>query len=139
VPDPFVLLGRVRRRLRHRREAAGVALARVPALALPPALLPSALYRIVRFADRTATCLAGLGAPAWPFALATPRASLSDNVGTAPLAAAPSSINRSALREPLDVKRWLLWGTLVATSLLLGYMALRLSRQVRAGAPDANR
>ena len=36
-------------------------------------------------------------------------------------------------------KRWLLWGTLVAASLLLGYMALRLSRQMRANDERAKR
>jgi hypothetical protein len=64
---------------------------------------------------------------------------LPDNVGTAALSATPSAINRSALRDPLDVKRWLLWGTLVAASLLLGYMALRLSRQMRANDEHAKR
>jgi len=64
---------------------------------------------------------------------------LPDNVGAAGLSATPSAINRSALREPLDVKRWLLWGTLVAASLLLGYMALRLSRQMRANDERAKR
>ena len=64
---------------------------------------------------------------------------LPDNVGTAALSATPSAINRSALREPLDVKRWLLWGTLVVASLLLGYMALRLSRQMRANDEQAKR
>lgn len=64
---------------------------------------------------------------------------LPDNVGTATLSASPSAINRAALREPLDVKRWLLWGTLVAASLLLGYMALRLSRQMRTSDTSAKR
>jgi hypothetical protein len=64
---------------------------------------------------------------------------LPDNVGTTVLSASPSAINRAALREPLDVKRWLLWGTLVAASLLLGYMALRLSRQMRANDTRAKR
>ena len=64
---------------------------------------------------------------------------LPDNVGIASLSATPSAINRSALREPLDMKRWLLWGTLVAASLLLGYMALRLARQMRANDETAKR
>jgi hypothetical protein len=64
---------------------------------------------------------------------------LPDNVGTATLSATPSAVNRAALREPLDIKRWLLWGTLVAASLLLGYMALRLSRQVRVNDERAKR
>lgn len=53
------------------------------------------------------------------------------NVGIATLAAPPSEANRAAMREPLDVTRWLLWGTLVAASVLLGYMGLRLARQVK--------
>lgn len=35
------------------------------------------------------------------------------------------------MREPLDLKRWLLWGSLVLASLLLGYMGLRLARRLR--------
>jgi hypothetical protein len=35
------------------------------------------------------------------------------------------------MREPLDATRWLLWGTLVAASVLLGYMGLRLARQMK--------
>ena len=53
------------------------------------------------------------------------------NVGVATLAAPPSEANRAAMREPLDVTRWLLWGTLVAASVLLGYMGLRLARQMK--------
>ena len=48
-------------------------------------------------------------------------------------AAAPSAVNRQRMREPLDAKRLLLWGSLVLASLLLGYMALRLARQMRSG------
>jgi len=55
------------------------------------------------------------------------------NVGDATLAATPSAVNRQALRAPLDIKRFVLWGSLVAAALLLGYMALRLARQMRAG------
>jgi hypothetical protein len=55
------------------------------------------------------------------------------SVGVATLAAPPSEANRAAMREPLDVTRWLLWGTLVAASVLLGYMGLRLARQVKRG------
>ena len=55
------------------------------------------------------------------------------NVGVATLAAPPSEANRAAMREPLDVTRWLLWGTLVAASVLLGYMGLRLARQMKSG------
>lgn len=53
------------------------------------------------------------------------------NVGEATLAAPPSEANRAAMREPLDVTRWLLWATLVAASALLGYMGLRLARQMK--------
>jgi Protein of unknown function (DUF3999) len=53
------------------------------------------------------------------------------NVGVATLAAPPSEANRAAMREPLDATRWLLWGTLVAASVLLGYMGLRLTRQMK--------
>ena len=42
-------------------------------------------------------------------------------------AASPSAANAAALREPLDLKRWLLWGSLVAAALLLLYMAVRLA------------
>jgi hypothetical protein len=56
---------------------------------------------------------------------------LPTNVGVATLAAPPSEANQAAMREPLDVTRWLLWGMLVAASVLLGYMALRLARQMK--------
>lgn len=59
------------------------------------------------------------------------------NVGVARLTQPPSSANRAALREPLDFKRWLLWGSLVAASLLLGYMGLRLAQQMRGVPADA--
>lgn len=62
---------------------------------------------------------------------------LPDNVGVGTLATAPSTANRMAMREPLDTKRWLLWGSLALASLLLGYMGLHLARQVRAGDGDA--
>lgn len=55
------------------------------------------------------------------------------NVGVAQTTEPPSSANRAALSEPLDLKRWLLWGSLVVASLLLGYMALRLAQQMRRG------
>ena len=63
-------------------------------------------------------------------------------VNSSPLAsdtpvATPSAVNRTALRAPLDVKRFVLWGSLVAAALLLGYMALRLARQMRTGSDDA--
>ena len=58
---------------------------------------------------------------------------LPGNVGTATPVASPSAVNAAALRAPLDLKRWMLWGSLVAAALLLLYMALRLAQQVRAG------
>ena len=58
---------------------------------------------------------------------------LPGNVATAIPAGSPSAMNAAALREPLDLKRWMLWGSLVAAALLLLYMALRLAQQVRAG------
>ncbi|HEX6136646.1 MAG TPA: DUF3999 domain-containing protein [Casimicrobiaceae bacterium] len=69
------------------------------------------------------------------------RKPLPDNVGVAQVSAAPTSASRTAMREPLDFKRWLLWGSLVAAALLLGFMALRLAQQMRDGdgAPKANR
>ena len=69
------------------------------------------------------------------------RKPLPHNVGVAQISAAPASENRTAMREPLDVKRWLLWGSLVAAALVLGFMALRLAQQMRRGDgdPKANR
>ena len=61
------------------------------------------------------------------------------NVGDARLAATPSAVNRQALRAPLDIKRFVLWGSLVAAALLLGYMALRLARQMRTGDSERSR
>jgi hypothetical protein len=62
---------------------------------------------------------------------------LPDNVGVATVSAPPSVVNRAAMRAPLDIERWLLWGSLVAASLLLAYMALRLAQQMRGDAGDA--
>jgi hypothetical protein len=59
------------------------------------------------------------------------------NIGVATAANPPATANAGAMRDPLDVKRWLLWGTLVVASLLLAYMALRLWQQMRDG--DAER
>ncbi len=46
---------------------------------------------------------------------------------------APSS---AALRQPMDVKRWGLWAALILASIVLGWMALRLSRQMGERPPD---
>jgi len=62
---------------------------------------------------------------------------LPDNIADATLAASPSAVNRSALRAPLDITRFVLWSSLVVAALLLGYMALRLSRQMRAGGDES--
>ena len=55
------------------------------------------------------------------------------NVGIATLASAPSLVNADALRAPLDAKRWVLWGSLIVASLVLGYMAWRLAQQMQTG------
>ena len=59
------------------------------------------------------------------------RKPLPENVGVAQAAAGPSVVNRRAMREPLDLRRWLLWGSLVLAALLLGYMALRLAQRMK--------
>ncbi|MEO5765179.1 MAG: DUF3999 domain-containing protein [Casimicrobiaceae bacterium] len=43
----------------------------------------------------------------------------------------------AALRQPVDMKRWALWGALGVATLVLGWMAYALSRQMRAPADDA--
>jgi uncharacterized protein DUF3999 len=63
---------------------------------------------------------------------------LPDTVGVATISTSPSTANLAALREPLDAKRWLLWGSLVLASLFLAYMALRLAQQMRTeGSADS--
>jgi hypothetical protein len=37
----------------------------------------------------------------------------------------------AALKQPIDTKRWLLWGSLVLAAAVLGWMAFSLSRQMR--------
>ena len=37
----------------------------------------------------------------------------------------------AALKQPIDTKRWLLWGSLVLAAVVLGWMAFSLSRQMR--------
>src|SRR5204863_5170162 len=37
----------------------------------------------------------------------------------------------AALKEPIDAKRWILWGSLVLAAAVLGWMAFSLSRQMR--------
>ena len=50
-----------------------------------------------------------------------------------PVSAAPSS---RALETPIDAKRWLLWASLALAAIVLGWMALSLSRQMRATARE---
>jgi len=42
------------------------------------------------------------------------------------------------LREPPDVKRWMLWASLALGALVLGWMAWRLSREM-GPTPERNR
>ena len=42
-----------------------------------------------------------------------------------------------ALETPIDAKRWLLWSTLVLAAIVLGWMALSLSRQMRKSPSDS--
>jgi hypothetical protein len=49
--------------------------------------------------------------------------------------AAPPAL--AALRAPIDVKRWLLWTTLALATLVLGWMAARLLRQMGPTGPPA--
>jgi hypothetical protein len=37
----------------------------------------------------------------------------------------------AALKQPIDTKRWFLWGSLVLAAIVLGWMAFSLSRQMR--------
>jgi hypothetical protein len=52
-------------------------------------------------------------------------------LGHAQVGEATATGSRRALREPTDVKRWVLWSVLIVASLVLGWMALRLSREMR--------
>ena len=48
---------------------------------------------------------------------------------------APNAVPASAaLKEPIDTRRWLLWGSLVLAALVLGAMAVKLSKQMSGGA-----
>jgi hypothetical protein len=38
----------------------------------------------------------------------------------------------AALKQPIDAKRWFLWGSLVLAAVVLGWMAFSLSRQMRS-------
>jgi len=52
--------------------------------------------------------------------------------GVAMPGATATSATGDALHEPIDVKRYLLWATLGCATLALGWMAIRLSRQMSA-------
>ena len=49
----------------------------------------------------------------------------------APTGAVNAVPESAALKQPIDAKRWLLWGSLVLAAGVLGWMALSLSRQMR--------
>jgi hypothetical protein len=56
--------------------------------------------------------------------------------GMATPGASATAAAADALRKPVDVKRWLLWGALGFATLVLAWMAIRLSRQMgSAGKP----
>ena len=50
----------------------------------------------------------------------------------AQVGAVSATSSDTALRQPIDTKRWLLWASLVLAALVLGWMALSLSRQMRS-------
>jgi hypothetical protein len=52
--------------------------------------------------------------------------------GVASVGAAPAAPAFDALREPPDVKRWLLWTALAVATMVLGWMAFGLLREMRA-------
>ncbi len=54
------------------------------------------------------------------------------NVGTASVGPAMELGGTDRLRAPPDVKRWILWASLVLGALVLGWMAWRLSREMGA-------
>jgi hypothetical protein len=59
--------------------------------------------------------------------------------GVATPGAHAATAGEDALRKPVDVKRWLLWGTLGLATLALAWMAIRLSRQMgSAGKPPGD-
>jgi len=56
-------------------------------------------------------------------------------VATAGAAKTPPAM--AALKQPVDLKRWLLWGVLGLATLVLGWMAYALSKQMRVPASAA--
>ncbi len=56
-------------------------------------------------------------------------------IGAAQPAAPQALGGEAALRERIDWKRWVLWGSLVAAVAVLGVMALRLGRQMSRPSP----
>jgi len=59
------------------------------------------------------------------------------NVGTAAVGPALKAGDAAALRAPVDVKRIVLWSTLVIAALVLGAMAWRLAKQMGSGSRPA--
>lgn len=59
-------------------------------------------------------------------------------IGVAQLAAPQALGGEAAKREPMDWKRWTLWGSLVLGVTVLGLMALRLGRQISKGTESAS-
>lgn len=57
-------------------------------------------------------------------------------IGAATLGNATAAGGEARLRPPLDARRWVLWGVLLAAVLLLGVMAHRLWRQLGSGARE---
>ena len=58
---------------------------------------------------------------------------LPSNVGAAAVGEALKAGDAAALREPVDVKRYVLWATLVIAALVLGAMGWRLAKQMGSG------
>ncbi len=56
-------------------------------------------------------------------------------VATAGAATTPPAM--AALKQPIDLKRWLLWAALGLATLVLGWMAYALGRQMRGPASPA--
>ena len=57
-------------------------------------------------------------------------------IGAATLGTVTTAGGEAQLRPPLDARRWVLWGVLLAAVLLLGVMAYRLWRQLGSGERD---
>lgn len=64
---------------------------------------------------------------------------LGANVGVARAGAAIPLGGMQRLAAPPDTRRWILWGTLAAGALVLGWMAWRLTREMGAAESDARK